>query len=102
LRIAVNQELEGLEEFFLEATSFLKPGGRIVAIAFHSLEDRIIKRAFRRLAGQCICDRPRELCLCSREVIAQILTPRPLKPAAGELEANPRARSARLRAIERV
>lgn len=58
LRIAVNRELEGLEEFLQEAVSFVKPGGRIVVIAFHSLEDRIVKAAFRKLSGQCICDRP--------------------------------------------
>ncbi len=102
LRIAVNQELEGLEEFFVEALSFLKPGGRMVVISFHSLEDRIVKRAFRRLAGQCICDRPRELCTCSRVVQARLVTPRAIKPGAAELEANPRSRSARLRAVERV
>jgi 16S rRNA (cytosine1402-N4)-methyltransferase len=102
LRIAVNQELEGLEEFFIEARSFLKPGGRLLAISFHSLEDRIVKRVFKRLAGQCICERPPELCLCSREVLAEILTARAQKPGSTELEANPRARSARLRAIERI
>ncbi len=102
LRIAVNQELEGLEDFFIEALSFLKPGGRMVAISFHSLEDRIVKRAFRRLAGQCVCERPRELCICSREVRAEILTPRALRPRGVELEANPRSRSARLRAIARI
>lgn len=102
LRIAVNQELEGLEDFFIEALSFLKPGGRIAAISFHSLEDRIVKRAFRSLAGQCVCERPRELCTCPRVVRAVVTTPRAIKPGAAELEANPRARSARLRAVERV
>ncbi len=102
LRIAVNQELDGLDEFFTEALSFLKPGGRIAAIAFHSLEDRIVKRAFRSLSGQCICERPPELCQCPRQVRANLLTPRAVKPAAAELEANPRARSARLRALEKV
>ncbi len=102
LRIAVNQELDGLEDFFVEALSFLKPGGRIAAISFHSLEDRIVKRAFRRLAGQCICDRPRELCKCSRQALAHLITHRAVKPGAAEMETNPRARSARLRAAERI
>jgi 16S rRNA (cytosine1402-N4)-methyltransferase len=102
LRIAVNEELQGLEEFLSEAFSFLKPGGRIVVIAFHSLEDRIVKRAFRRLAGQCVCDAPPELCLCPRQALASVLTPRPTTPGPEELAANPRARSARLRALERI
>lgn len=102
LRIAVNQELDGLEEFLMEACGFLKPGGRIVVISFHSLEDRIVKRAFRRLAGQCVCDAPPELCTCPREAVASIVTPRPLTPGPEELAANPRSRSARLRSLERI
>lgn len=102
LRIAVNEELEGLEEFLSEAFSFLKPGGRIVVIAFHSLEDRIVKRTFRRLAGQCVCDAPPELCRCPREALGQLLTSRPMTPGPEELAANPRARSARMRALERL
>ena len=102
LRIAVNEELEGLEEFLMEAVSFLKPGGRLVVIAFHSLEDRIVKRAFRRLAGQCVCTAPTELCQCSRQLSGKILTSRPRTPGPEELAANPRARSARLRAVEKI
>jgi 16S rRNA (cytosine1402-N4)-methyltransferase len=102
LRIAVNEELEGLDKFFTEAFGFLKPGGRIAAIAFHSLEDRIVKRAFRKLAGQCICDSPPELCTCPREAVACIVTSRPITPGPEELEANMRARSARLRVLERI
>jgi 16S rRNA (cytosine1402-N4)-methyltransferase len=102
LRIAVNEELEGLEEFLSEAFGFLKPGGRIVVIAFHSLEDRIVKRAFRRLAGQCVCEAPPELCKCPRQQLANLLTPRPMTPGPKELAANPRARSARLRSLERL
>ncbi len=102
LRIAVNEELQGLEEFFPDAFGFLKPGGRIVVIAFHSLEDRIVKKAFRRLAGQCVCDAPPELCVCPRQELACLLTPRPMTPGPEELAANPRARSARLRSLERI
>jgi 16S rRNA (cytosine1402-N4)-methyltransferase len=102
LRIAVNEELEGLEGLLTEAVSFLKPGGRIVVLAFHSLEDRIVKRAFRRLAGQCVCDAPPELCICPRQASANLITPRPMTPTPQELAANPRARSARVRALERI
>jgi 16S rRNA (cytosine1402-N4)-methyltransferase len=102
LRIAVNEELEGMEEFLAEAFSFLKPGGRIVVIAFHSLEDRIVKRAFRKLAGQCICDAPAELCRCPRQILAHLITPRPITPGPEELALNPRARSARVRSLERI
>jgi 16S rRNA (cytosine1402-N4)-methyltransferase len=100
LRIAVNEELEGLEELLTDAFGFLKPGGRIVVIAFHSLEDRIVKRTFRRLAGQCICDAPFELCTCPRAVLGNLLTTRPMTPGPEELATNPRARSARMRSLE--
>jgi 16S rRNA (cytosine1402-N4)-methyltransferase len=102
LRIAVNGELEGLEDFLTESVGFLKPGGRIVVIAFHSLEDRIVKRAFRKLAGQCVCEAPPELCTCPRHARGHLITPRPMTPNPEELAANPRARSARLRSLERI
>jgi 16S rRNA (cytosine1402-N4)-methyltransferase len=102
LRIAVNEELEGLEDFLAESVGFLKPGGRIVVIAFHSLEDRIVKRAFRRLAGQCVCEAPPELCTCPRQALGNLITPRPMTPSPEELASNPRARSARLRSLERI
>ena len=102
LRIAVNEELCGLDEFLLEVACFLKPRGRLVVIAFHSLEDRIVKRAFRKLAGQCVCDAPPELCRCDKAVSGKILTSRPVTPGPEELAVNPRARSARLRALEKI
>jgi 16S rRNA (cytosine1402-N4)-methyltransferase len=102
LRIAVNQEIEGLEEFFTNALPYLRPGGRLVAISFHSLEDRIVKRSFRMLSGQCVCERPPELCICPRQVQARIVTARALIPGEVELATNPRARSAKLRALERI
>jgi 16S rRNA (cytosine1402-N4)-methyltransferase len=101
LRIAVNEELQGLEEFLSEAFSFLKPGGRIAVIAFHSLEDRIVKKTFRRLAGQCTCNAPPELCGCPRQILGSLVTSRPITPRPEELAANPRARSARLRSLEK-
>jgi 16S rRNA (cytosine1402-N4)-methyltransferase len=102
LRIAVNQELEGLDSFFNEAVTFLKPGARMVVIAFHSLEDRIVKTAFKRLSGQCVCNSPAGLCLCPRQCLVRVVTHRPLRAGPTELTANPRARSARLRSIERA
>jgi 16S rRNA (cytosine1402-N4)-methyltransferase len=102
LRIAVNEELEGLEEFLTEAFGFLKPSGRMVVIAFHSLEDRIVKKTFRKLAGQCVCDAPSELCTCPRQALANLITTRPMTPGPEELASNPRARSARLRSLERI
>jgi 16S rRNA (cytosine1402-N4)-methyltransferase len=102
LRIAVNEELEGLEELLSEAFSFLRPGGRMAVIAFHSLEDRIVKRTFRKLAGQCVCDAPPELCTCPRRAVANLLTSRPMTPGPEELSINARARSARMRSVERI
>jgi len=102
LRIAVNEELEGLDAFLEEAAEFLKPGGRLVTIAFHSLEDRIVKTTFRKLAGQCVCDHPPELCQCPRRAVARLVHARPVTPKREELAANPRARSARLRVLEKL
>ena len=102
LRIAVNEELEGLEEFLADVLPFVKPGGRVAVISFHSLEDRIVKRTFRKAAGLCVCNRSPELCTCPREARVTIITPRPATPRAAELKDNPRARSARLRIAERI
>lgn len=102
LRIAVNQELEGLEDFFAGVLRFLKPGGRIVAIAFHSLEDRIVKSAFRMLSGRCVCNRAPALCTCPRRALARPVFSRSRTPSAAEIASNPRSRSARLRALERI
>lgn len=102
LRIEVNQELVGLEEFVRQAIALLAPGGRMVAISFHSLEDRIIKNTFQKEAGKCVCFRPPELCTCPRVENARILTKKPLTPSPEEIERNPRSRSAKLRAVERL
>lgn len=102
LRIAVNQELDGLEEFLVGATEFLKPGGRIAVIAFHSLEDRIVKKTFRKLAGQCVCEAPPELCRCPRRTEGRLIHSRPITPNREELAHNPRSRSARLRVLEKI
>ncbi len=101
LRIRVNQELEGLDRFLGEVIHLLHPGGRLVVISFHSLEDRIVKTVFRKSAGRCVCFRPAELCSCPRVRKGRILTARPLVPGQRELIDNPRSRSAKLRAFEK-
>jgi 16S rRNA (cytosine1402-N4)-methyltransferase len=102
LRIAVNRELEGLGEFVETAVDLLQTGGRLVVISFHSLEDRIVKRALRRLAGYCECDARAPVCSCGARRAVEILTKRPVVPTESEAEENPRARSAKLRACEKL
>jgi 16S rRNA (cytosine1402-N4)-methyltransferase len=102
LRIAVNRELEGLSEFIVEAVDLLQPNGRFVAISFHSLEDRIVKQTLRRLAGHCECDRRAPVCSCGARRTVEILTRRPLVPGEEEEAENPRARSAKLRACNKL
>jgi len=98
LRIAVNRELEGLNEFVETAVALLQPQGRLALISFHSLEDRIVKRALRRLSGRCECGPRSPVCTCGARNVAEILTRRPLTANEQEVEENPRARSAKLRA----
>src|SRR3989441_5115629 len=102
LRIAVNRELEGLDRLIEEAAARLDPGGRFAVISFHSLEDRIVKRTFRRLTRRCVCPRDLPVCACGRPGVVRLVTPRALRPSAGEARDNPRSRSARLRAAERL
>ncbi|HEV8290371.1 MAG TPA: 16S rRNA (cytosine(1402)-N(4))-methyltransferase RsmH [Tepidisphaeraceae bacterium] len=102
LRIAVNDELRDLDLFIEELCAYVGPGGRMVVISFHSLEDRMIKTAFRRLAGQCVCGLPVAQCRCPRQPRVTILTPRPEIPQDDEIDGNPRARSAKLRAAMKL
>jgi 16S rRNA (cytosine1402-N4)-methyltransferase len=102
LRIAVNGELEGLEAFLEASIDLLQPSGRLAIISFHSLEDRIVKRALRRLSGQCECDRRLPVCACNARRAVEILTRRPVTPTDAELVDNPRARSAKLRACRKL
>jgi 16S rRNA (cytosine1402-N4)-methyltransferase len=102
LRIAVNRELEGLGEFIETAVDLLQTDGRLVVISFHSLEDRIVKRTLRRLAGQCECDPRAPVCSCGARRVVEILTKRPVIAGETESEENPRARSAKLRACEKI
>jgi len=102
LRIAVNRELDGLAEFVETAVDLLQAGGRLAVISFHSLEDRVVKRTLRRLAGQCECGPRRPVCECGARRAVEILTRRPTAPTEEETEENPRARSARLRACSKL
>ncbi len=101
LRIAVNHELSHLSTFLADGYRLLKPGGRLVILAYHSLEDRLVKTAFRRWAASCVCPPRLTLCTCGWSPKVKILTPRPLTPSRQEVADNPRSRSARLRAVER-
>ena len=101
LRIAANEELIGLDRFVNDAVSVLESGARIAIISFHSLEDRIVKRAFRRLEGECICPPGLPVCACGAKEIVKLLTRRPVTASDEELDRNPRSRSAKLRIAEK-
>lgn len=102
LRIAVNHELEVIEQFIREGVELLKVDGRLAVITFHSLEDRIVKQTFQRLAGKCICPPKIPQCVCGAEKIVEILTKKPVTPGDDEQRDNPRSRSAKLRAIKKL
>jgi 16S rRNA (cytosine1402-N4)-methyltransferase len=101
LRIAANRELVDLDRFITDAAEMLEPRARIAIIAFHSLEDRIVKRAFRRLEGECTCPPGLPVCACGKQEIVTILTGRPVTATEEEIERNPRSRSAKLRVAEK-
>lgn len=101
VRIAVNDELGALEEGLEAVRESLAPGGRLVAIAYHSLEDRLVKQAFREWSRACICPPQLPVCRCRGEPLGETLTKKPLRPSEAEVERNPRARSARLRVWEK-
>lgn len=102
LRIATNRELEGIPPAIEQAARLLRPGGRLAVIAFHSLEDRLVKHALRHLSGRCVCPPGSFACSCQPEHLLEILTPRPVTPDDAEVADNSRARSARLRVARRV
>ena len=102
LRIAVNRELEGLDQFVADAIDALQPHGRLAVISFHSLEDRIIKRTLLKLSGRCQCPPRLPQCACGARQVIEILTRRPLTPTEDEIAENPRARSAKLRIAARL
>ncbi len=102
LRIAVNAELASLEAGMRGALDLLRPGGRAVIISFHSLEDRIVKHIFREYAEGCTCPRQLPICVCGRQPRVKILTGRPVMATGEETDGNPRARSAKLRAVVKL
>lgn len=102
LRIAVNQELDHLEKFLQKGYELLAPGGRLAIISFHSLEDRLVKSAFRKWNRECLCPPRMPVCSCGWSRQAKLLTTRPVTPSAAECRSNPRARAAKLRVVERV
>lgn len=102
IRIAVNAELESLDRALPAAWELLPAGGRLAIISFHSLEDRRVKRFIADRARGCICPPDFPVCACGRTPEAEVLTPRPVAPSAGELADNPRARSGRLRVARKL
>jgi 16S rRNA (cytosine1402-N4)-methyltransferase len=102
LRIEVNQELVALARFLAAAAARLNQGGCLAVISYHSLEDRMVKEAFRRDSGVCLCPPRMPACVCGARKALEVLTRRPIRPSELEVDRNPRARSARLRAAEKV
>jgi len=102
LRIAVNQELVELERFLDKGYELLGPQGRMAIISFHSLEDRLVKQAFRKWSRTCLCPPRALICRCGWSPKVKLLTKKPVVPSAHEIETNPRARSAKLRVAERI
>ena len=98
----MNDELKALESGLEQAVSLLDPGGRLAVIAFHSLEDRMVKRFIRQESQDCICPPERLVCTCGHRARLRAHTRRPIRPDEREVQANPRARSARLRVAERL
>ena len=102
LRIALNGELQVLEDSIDEMIGLLKPGGRICIITFHSLEDRIVKNGFRRNESPCTCPPGFAVCVCGKKSRGTVITKKPILPTEEETEENPRSRSAKLRIFERA
>jgi 16S rRNA (cytosine1402-N4)-methyltransferase len=101
LRIAVNEELDALQAGLASAVDLLRPGGRLVILSYHSLEDRIVKRFLQAERRGCTCPPEAPVCVCGRKPRLRLLSAKGLVPTAAEVTANPRARSARLRALEK-
>lgn len=102
LRIAVNRELDELETGLPAAIELLRPGGRVVVISFHSLEDRFVKQLFRDLSKDCVCPPRQPICTCDAQAIVRVITRKVVRPGEEEVERNPRSRSARLRVAEKL
>lgn len=102
LRIAVNEELEALQEVLPQAVTVLKKGGRLCVISFHSLEDRIIKQFFQKESKTCICPPDFPVCICDCRPVLKLVNRKPIIPTDSEIAENPRSRSAKLRVAERI
>ncbi len=102
VRIAVNDELRPLEQALNDWVARLKPGGRLCVLTFHSIEDRLVKNVFRRMQHPCVCPPKAPVCTCGRRPVARMLYGGAVKPTAEEVNANSRAHSALLRAVERL
>ncbi|MGE3278637.1 MAG: 16S rRNA (cytosine(1402)-N(4))-methyltransferase RsmH [Candidatus Altimarinota bacterium] len=102
LRIAVNDELRVLEEALKTSLEFIQPGGRIIVISYHSLEDRMVKDFFKSAENPCICPPKLPICACGRKPLLRILTKKPVVPTEEEVRTNPRARSAKMRVAEKI
>lgn len=102
IRIAVNGELDGLYECVTGLTRRLKTGGRIVILTFHSLEDRIVKRAFKELETDCICDKSLPVCVCGKKKEIEIITKKPIVASVREMAINSRSKCAKLRIAEKI
>ncbi len=102
LRIEVNNELEILEDTLRQAIDVLDKGGRLIVISYHSLEDRIVKRTMKAATKQCICPSEKPICDCNHKPQLKILTKKPIIPTEEEVKRNPRSRSAKLRASEKI
>ncbi len=102
IRIEVNGELKGLETAIRNAVDLLNPDGVIAIISFHSLEARIVKTTFRSLANPCTCPKEAPVCVCGKKPVVELMTRKPITPGEMELEANPRSRSAELRAAKKI
>ena len=101
LRIEVNNELAGLEEFVKDAVSRLNPNGKLAVITFHSLEDRAVKRSFNDLATDCICPPNLPVCVCNHRAQGTLVNKKPILPSEGEQMENPRSQSAKLRVFSK-
>jgi len=102
LRIAVNNEFDNIETGINDAIRMLQPGGRVMAITYHSLEDGLVKRIFRKAAGKCLCPAGTAKCVCGAEKLVRLVNRKPIVADAKEIRLNSRARSAKLRTVERI
>ena len=102
IRIEVNGELDGLYQTIIDMTRSLKKGGRIAILTFHSLEDRIVKKAFKELECDCICDKSLPVCVCGKKKEIEIITKHPIVASESELSVNSRSKSAKLRIAEKI